>query len=64
MKLEKRLLTPQELAERLQVPVATVQTWRANRTGPRGHRVGRHVRYREADVALWLEKRADWQLTK
>jgi excisionase family DNA binding protein len=54
-----RLLTIEELAEYLDVPVATVRTWRANKTGPRGVRVGRHVRYRRADVEDWLELRSD-----
>jgi excisionase family DNA binding protein len=52
------LMTPQEVADFLQVPVATVQLWRSQRTGPRGYRVGRHVRYRRKDVESWLEQRA------
>jgi hypothetical protein len=36
-----------------------VRTWRANKSGPRGIRVGRHVRYRPSDVELWLELRSD-----
>ncbi len=52
------LMTPQEVADFLQVPVATVQLWRAKRTGPRGYRVGRHVRYRREDVEAWLAQRA------
>ncbi len=55
----ERLMTPQEVADMLQVPLLTLQTWRANRNGPRGHRVGRHVRYRRADVEAWLGPRAD-----
>jgi excisionase family DNA binding protein len=54
-----RLLSIRELAEYLDVPVETVRTWRANRTGPRGIRVGRHIRYRPSDVELWLEMRSD-----
>jgi excisionase family DNA binding protein len=56
---ERRLLSIEELAAYLDVPIATVRTWRANHTGPRGIRVGRHVRYRPSDVELWLELRAD-----
>jgi excisionase family DNA binding protein len=55
----RRLLSIQELADYLDVPVETVRTWRANRTGPRGIRVGRHVRYRPSDVELWLNLRSD-----
>ena len=55
---EEPLLTPDELAAFLRVPVATIQSWRTKRTGPRGYRVGKHVRYRRADVEAWLERRA------
>jgi excisionase family DNA binding protein len=50
------LMTPQEVADFLAMPVLTLQTWRAKRTGPRVYRVGRHVRYRREDVEAWLEK--------
>ena len=53
------LLSIDELAQYLDVPVATVRTWRANKTGPRGVRVGRHIRYRRSDVETWLELRSD-----
>jgi excisionase family DNA binding protein len=56
---DRRLLSIEELAEYLDVPVATVRTWRANKSGPRGIRVGRHVRYRPSDIELWLELRSD-----
>jgi len=49
------LMTPQEVADFLAVPVLTLQTWRAKRKGPRVYRVGRHVRYRVADVEEWLD---------
>jgi excisionase family DNA binding protein len=56
---DDELLTTEEVANWLRVPVATVRQWRANRDGPRGHRVGRHIRYRRSDVEAWLAKRAD-----
>lgn len=55
----RELLSPDQLAEYLGVPIATVYRWRARRTGPCGLRVGRHVRYRWADVESWLEAQAD-----
>jgi excisionase family DNA binding protein len=55
----ERLLTIDEVAAFLDVPVATVRTWRANKTGPRGCRIGRHVRYRREDIDEWLELRSD-----
>jgi excisionase family DNA binding protein len=49
------LMTPQEVADFLRLPVLTLQTWRAKRTGPRAYRVGRHVRYRRDDLEAWFE---------
>jgi transcriptional regulator with XRE-family HTH domain len=43
-----RLLTTEELAEYLQVPVATTYQWRYRHEGPPGCRVGKYVRYRMA----------------
>jgi excisionase family DNA binding protein len=53
------LLTVEELAELLQVPRATVYQWRSTGRGPRGVRVGRHVRYRRAEVERWLAEQED-----
>jgi excisionase family DNA binding protein len=50
----ERLATPAEVASYLQVPVKTLYTWRYKEVGPRGHRVGRHLRYRWEDVDAWL----------
>ena len=54
-----KLLSSRELADYLGIPLETTYMWRARRTGPRGIRVGRHVRYRLADVQAWLEAHAD-----
>lgn len=51
-----RLLTVQELAEYLGVPVATLYQWRYRREGPKGFRVGRHVRYRWSEIEAWVEQ--------
>ncbi len=51
------LLTPQELADFLQVPVKTLYQWHYLRTGPTPLRVGRHLRYRRSAVAGWLASR-------
>jgi excisionase family DNA binding protein len=52
-----RLLSIRELASYLNVPVQTLYVWRYNGDGPRGIKVGRHVRYRPEDVEEWLEER-------
>jgi excisionase family DNA binding protein len=56
---ERRLLSPEELASYLGVPLATVYRWRSRREGPLGMRVGRHVRYRLKDVERWLDERLE-----
>lgn len=50
-----KLLTPNELAEILTVPVATLYAWRYHGRGPIAVRVGRHLRYRQEDVDTWLD---------
>ena len=52
-----RLLTVEDLADYLDVPVATVYAWRYRRQGPPGFRVGRHLRFRWSDVEHWIEDR-------
>ncbi|MEU5360677.1 helix-turn-helix transcriptional regulator [Streptomyces albidoflavus] len=52
--LPDRYLTPLDLADLLDVPVETVYQWRRKGTGPRGFRVGRHLRYDPEDVRAWV----------
>lgn len=54
-----RLLSVDELADYLGVPAKTLYAWRYRREGPRGFRVGRHLRYRWSDVQLWIEEQLD-----
>ncbi|MFF4130779.1 helix-turn-helix domain-containing protein [Streptomyces mirabilis] len=53
--LPARYLAPLDLAELLGVPIETVYQWRRKRVGPRGFRVGRHLRYDPDDVRTWVE---------
>ncbi len=48
------LWTVQDLATFLRVPVNTVYKWRTTGGGPPAVKIGRHVRYRGADVSVWL----------
>jgi excisionase family DNA binding protein len=51
-----KLLTVQEAAEHLGVPVQTMYAWRASGKGPAAVKVGRHLRYRPESLAAWLEQ--------
>jgi excisionase family DNA binding protein len=51
-----RLLTMDEVSAMLGIPVASLRFWRVRGTGPASIKVGRHVRYRQADIDAWLEQ--------
>jgi excisionase family DNA binding protein len=55
MDQQDRLLTVNELAQYLDIPVATVYAWRHRREGPPGFRVGKYVRYRWNDIQEWIQ---------
>lgn len=48
------LLSPQDLADMLQVPLATIYKWNHYGDGPTPIHVGRHVRFLPSDVDKWL----------
>lgn len=50
------LLSSQQLADLLGVPIQTVYDWATKGKGPRRIRVGKHTRYRPADVDAWLDE--------
>ncbi len=52
-----QLLSVQQVAELLQVPVGTLYQWRFRREGPPSIRVGRFLRFDPEDVRRWLEER-------
>ena len=54
----ERLLTVEEVADFLGVPVNTLYQWRHKGTGPVAFRVGRFLRYDAADVRQWLTEHA------
>lgn len=56
MTLTTDLLTTNEVAELLHVPVATLRWWRHKGTGPMSFNLGaRKVMYRRSDVTEWLQ---------
>ncbi|MPZ69742.1 MAG: helix-turn-helix domain-containing protein [Actinobacteria bacterium] len=54
--ISTRLLSTEEVARILVVPVNTLYCWRYKGMGPKAYRVGKHLRYRIEDVAKWLEQ--------
>ena len=54
-----QLLTVQQLADYLGVPVATIYAWRYRHQGPPGFRVGKHLRFRRSDLEAWIEANID-----
>jgi excisionase family DNA binding protein len=52
-----RLASRSEVADFLGVPVATLVRWAYTRTGPPYKIIGRHARYRWADVEAWLAQK-------
>lgn len=55
----EQLWSAAQLAEYLGVPVKTIHQWRYLRKGPRGFRVGRHLRFRPADVRAWEDEQLE-----
>ena len=53
----QQFMTPDEVANLLQVPVATLYGWRYKGVGPLSVRVGKHIRYRRADIDAWFDRR-------
>lgn len=49
------LMTPVDVSRYLGVPAGTLANWRYLGRGPAFLRVGRHVRYRDADVTAWVD---------
>lgn len=52
------LMSPNGLCEYTGIPVQTLANWRWRGEGPPWFKLGRHVRYRLADVEKWLDNNA------
>jgi len=50
------LMTVEDVAAYLRVPVGTVRKWREKNTGPTARPVGKYLRYRAGDVVDWFER--------
>jgi excisionase family DNA binding protein len=52
-------LTLAELADRLCVSTQTLYDLRSQGRGPRGFRIGRHLRFRVSEIDAWLARLED-----
>ena len=58
--LPSRYLTPDDLVDMFGLPsIETVYQWRRKRIGPRGFRVGRHLRFDPEDVRSWVDSQRE-----
>jgi excisionase family DNA binding protein len=53
------LLSIEELAEYLHVPVTTIRDWRTDGKGPCAIKVGGRVRFATSDVLAWLRQQRE-----
>jgi hypothetical protein len=58
-KPDDEMLSIEEAAAYLRLPVATLRYYRHLGTGPRSFKVGRHVRYWRTDLVLWLTEQTN-----
>jgi excisionase family DNA binding protein len=56
--VDEALMTAEEVARYLGVPLPTLYMWRYVGRGPRASKVGRWLRYRRSDVDAWLDEQA------
>ena len=54
---EEAMVREGEIAEFLNVKVATLRHWRATEQGPRWYKLGGAVRYKVGDIQTWLDSR-------
>lgn len=54
-----RLLTVEDVAEILCVPLSTVHHWAVRGDGPPSFKVGKHRRFDAAIVAEWIRRQKD-----
>lgn len=50
------ILTTAEVSALTKIPVGTLRYFRYAGTGPESSRLGRHVKYRRADIEKWLDE--------
>ena len=56
---ERQWLTPKEICAQLQIPEQTFYQWRVKHSGPKAHRIGKHLRISRRDFEAWLSARLE-----
>lgn len=51
----EKLWSTADVSDFLGIPVGTLYQWRHRGYGPKGTRVGRHIRFRPDDVMEWFD---------
>lgn len=54
--MPEQFLTIEDVADRYKVSPWTVRKWRAQSNGPKGIRLGRHVRYPLSECEKWEDE--------
>jgi excisionase family DNA binding protein len=49
------LLTAEECAAYIKIPVQTLYDWRYRGIGPRSHKIGKYLRFRPSEVDAWID---------
>jgi len=52
-----KMLNDRQAAQFFNVGLQTLRNWRSQRRGPSYHRLGRSIRYNQADLEAYLESR-------
>lgn len=52
-------LSLEQIASELGIPLRTLYNRRSQGDGPRGYRIGKHVRVKRSDLDAWLEAQSD-----
>ena len=53
-----KLWSVDQVADYLGVPKQTIYQWRTKGYGPKGVKIGKHVKFRPEDVEAWLDEQA------
>lgn len=49
-------LSPREVAVRFNIPETSLSKWRSLKIGPPYRKLGKHIRYKPAEVKDWIER--------